>query len=159
MMLRGIKGLTSVDAPILRIDERVIDSWRGIHEVIGDTFEVSLDQKEKAPTKVTVKEKKEGILVLTNQRLLFLEGQEPDGKRLGESVRVSLIDVDKVWFEKAPIKYVEEVKGLETHIFSLKKVGTKKEFKAFKKLLEEHCQKRKEQLEKETKKVVRFKVS
>jgi hypothetical protein len=41
--------------------------------------------------------------VLTTQRLLFLEGLEPDGKRLGESVKVSLIDVDieKLGFEKA----------------------------------------------------------
>jgi hypothetical protein len=91
-------------------------------------------------------------LVLTNQRLLFLEGQEPDGKKLGESVKVSLIDLDKVWFEKAPVRPIDEVNGLETHIFTLKKVGKKKEFNAFKKLLDEYCEKRKEQLQKEPKK-------
>ena len=52
----------------------------------------------------------------------------------------------------------DEVEGFETHIFSLKKVGKKKEFKAFKKLLDEYCQKRKATLEQETKKVIRIKL-
>jgi len=151
--------MTWVDTLALRKDEKVVDSWQGIREVIGGTFEVTLEEDKKERKRVTVKERKEGLLVLTNQRLLFLEGQEPDGKQLGESVRVSLIDVDKVWFEKAPLKPVDEVAGFETHIFSLKKVGKKKEFNAFKKLLEEYCQKRKEQLEKETRKVIHFKIS
>ena len=152
--------MTWVESLALRKDEKVVDSWQGIREVVGGTFEVTLEEeKEKKERKrVTVKERKEGLLVLTNQRLLFLEGQEPDGKQLGESVRVSLLDVNKVWFEKAPLKPVDEVAGFETHIFSLKKVGKKKEFNAFKKLLEEYCRKRKEQLEQETKKVVRIKL-
>ncbi|MCL5949965.1 MAG: hypothetical protein M1490_05755 [Candidatus Bathyarchaeota archaeon] len=117
--------MTWVDTLTLRKDEKVVDSWQGIREVIGGTFEVTLeeDKDKKERKRVTVKERKEGLLVLTTQRLLFLEGQEPDGKKLGESVRVSLIDVDKVWFEKAPLKPVDEVAGFETHIFSLKKVG------------------------------------
>jgi hypothetical protein len=152
--------LTWVETLALRRDEKVVDSWQGIREVVGGTFEVTLeDEKDKKERKrVTVKERKEGLLVLTNQRLLFLEGLEPDGKKLGESVRVSLLDVDKVGFEKSPLKPVDEVAGFETYIFSLKKVGKKKEFNAFKKLLEEYCKKRKEQLEKETQKVVRIKL-
>jgi hypothetical protein len=151
-------SMTWVDTLALRKDEKVVDSWQGIREVIGGTFEVTLKEETKERQRVTVKKRKEGLLVLTNQRLFFLEGQEPDGKQLGESVRVSLIDVEKVLFEKAPIKPVDEVDGFENHIFSLKKVGKKKEFNAFKKLLDEYCQKRKTQLEKETQKVVRFKI-
>ncbi len=71
----------------------------------------------------------------------------------------SLIDVDKVWFQKAPMQPIDKMDCFETHVFTLKRVGKKKEFEAFKKLLDEYCQKRKEQLQQETKKVVRFKLS
>ncbi len=151
--------MTWVDALELRKDEKVVDSWQGIREIIGATFDVTLENDRKNQKRITAKERKEGLLVLTTQRLLFLEGQEPDNKKLGESVKVSLIDVDKVWFEKAPLKPVDEVTGFETHIFKLKKVGRKKEFDKFKKQLDEYIKKRNEQLKKETQKVVRFKIS
>lgn len=148
-----------VDALALRKDEKVVDSWQGIREIVGGTFDLTLEDNPKDHKRITVKKRKEGLLVLTTQRLLFLEGQEPDSKRLGESIKVSLIDVDKVWFEKAPLKSRDEVKGFETHVFSLKKVGKKKEFNAFKRLLEEYIQKRNEQLKKEAQKVIKFKIS
>ncbi len=151
--------MTWVDALALKKDEKVVDSWQGIREIIGGTFDVTLEVDKKEQRRITVKERKEGLLVLTTQRLLFLEGQEPDGKRLGESVKVSLIDVDKVWFEKAPLKPIDDVKGYETHVFKLKKVGKKKDFEKFKKLLDEYIQKRNEQLKNEAKKVVHFKIA
>jgi hypothetical protein len=150
--------MTWVDMLELRKDEEVVDSWAGIREVIGVTFEVKLNGGKKESKEIKTKDRKDGLLVLTNQRLLFLEGQEPDGKELTQAVKMSLIDVDKVWFERAPIKKLEEPVGYETHVFSLKRVGKKKEFNHFKKLLDEYIQKRKEQLEQETKKVVRFKI-
>jgi hypothetical protein len=152
-------GMSCLDALELRKDEIVIDSWQGIREILGETFEISLEDEKQECKRVRTKERKEGLLVLTNQRLLFLEGLEPDGKKLGESVKVALIDLDNVLFEKAPIKPVDEVTGLETHIFTLKKVGKKKEFKKFKKLLDEYALKRKEQLQKESQKVVRIKLT
>ncbi len=148
-----------LSALTLHVDEVVVDSWEGIREVIGETPEPTLDQGRKNNKKVTVKEKKEGLLVLTNQRLLFLESVCLDGKKIGESIKVSLIDVGDVGFEKAPIKKVAEVEGFETYFFRLKKVGKKKQFKAFKKLVEEFCAKRKEQYEKETSKINRLKVA
>jgi hypothetical protein len=151
--------MACIDALELRKDETVVASWQGIREVLGETFEVALEDEKKECKRVRTKERKEGLLVLTNQRLLFLEGQEPDGKKLGESVKVALIDLDKVWFEKAPIRPIDEINGLETHIFTLKKVGKKKEFNAFKKLLDEYCKKRKEQLEREARKVIRIKLT
>jgi hypothetical protein len=148
-----------VDALALRKDEKVVDSWQGIREIIGQTFDVSLERDKKEHKKVVTRERKEGLLVLTNQRLLFLEGQEPDGKQLGEAVKISLIDLDKLWFEKAPLKPIDQPAGLDTYVFSLKKVGKKKEFNQFKKLVDEYCKKRKETLEKETRKVFRFKIT
>ncbi len=146
-----------VDALGLRDGEVIVDSWQGIREIIGETFEVPVG-KEKERQKITTKERKEGLLVLTNQRLLFLEGQEEDPAHLGEGIHVSLMDVDKVWFEKAPLKSVEKVEGYETHIFKLKHVGKKKDFDNFKKLLDEHIKKRKEELSLRAKKAVRFKI-
>ena len=151
--------MSCLDALALRKDETVVDSWQGIREILGETFEIALEDEKKECKRVRTKERKEGLLVLTNQRLLFLEGQEPDGKKLGESVKVSLIDLDKIWFEKAPVRPIDQENGLETHIFTLKKVGKKKEFEAFKKLLDEYCQKRKQQLQKDAQKVVRFKLT
>ncbi len=152
--------MTWVDALALKKDEKVVDSWQGIREIIGGTFDVTLEESKKDRKRITAKERKEGLLVLTTQRLLFLEGQEPDNKQLGEAVKVSLIDVDiqKVWFEKSPLKPIDDIQGYETHIFSLKKIGKKKEFNNFKKLLEEYIQKRNEQLKKETQKVIKFKM-
>jgi hypothetical protein len=76
----------------------------GYWEII-ETFDVPPELHTKENKKLKVKDRKDGILVLTNQRLLFLEGrdsQEFSEKKLYESIRVSLIDVDKVLFEKAP---------------------------------------------------------
>lgn len=150
-----------VDALALRKDEKVVDSWIGFREIIGGTFDVTIEEEKKHRKRVTVKERKEGLLVLTTQRLLFLEGMEPDNKQLGESVKLSLIDIDteKVWFERAPLKPLDDAPGYDTHIFRLKRVGKRKEFNKFKKLLEEYIKKRNEQLAKETQKVVKFKIS
>ncbi len=151
-------AMSWVDALELRRDEKVVDSWQGIREILGATFEVTLEGDKKQRKRITTKDRKDGLLVLTTQRLLFLEGLEPDAKKLGESVKVSLIDVDKIWFEKAPLKPIDEVIGYETHVFKLKKVGKKKEFNKFKKELEEYIQLRNEQLKKEAQKVIKFKI-
>lgn len=158
MLVGRDEVMSWVDALALRQDEKVIDSWQGIREIIGKTFEVRLEGSKKENRKVITRERKEGLLILTNQRLLFLEGQEPDGKKLGESVKMSLIDVDKLWFEKAPMKTLDEPKGFETHVFTLRRIGKKKDFDAFKKLVDEYCQRRRKEMEKNQKKVVRFKV-
>lgn len=150
-----------VDALALRKDEKVVDSWIGFREIIGATFDVTIEEEKKHRRRVTVKERKEGLLVLTTQRLLFLEGMEPDNKQLGESVKLSLIDIDteKVWFERAPLKPLDDVPGYDTHIFRLKRVGKRKDFNKFKKLLEEYIKKRNEQLAKEAQKVVKFRIN
>lgn len=150
-----------VDALALRKDEKVVDSWIGFREIIGSTFDVTIEEEKKHRKRVTVKERKEGLLVLTTQRLLFLEGMEPDNKQLGEAVKLSLIDIDtqKVWFERAPLKPLDEVPGYDTHIFRLKRIGKRKDFNKFKKLLEEYIKKRNEQLTKERQKVVKFRIN
>ena len=66
---------------------------------------------------------------------------------------MSLIDVDKLWFEKAPLDKPEKIDGFETHVFTLKQVGKKKEFNHFKKLVEDYCKKRQEELSKKTKEI------
>ncbi|MCW4030451.1 MAG: hypothetical protein NWE92_12495 [Candidatus Bathyarchaeota archaeon] len=148
-----------LDALTLRDGEEIVDSWQGIREIIGETFEVPVGKNQKEKKKITTKERKEGVLVLTTQRLLFVEGQEPDGSTLGEAIHVSLMDVDKIGFERAPVKSVDKTEGYETHVFSLKKVGKKKDFDKFKKLLDEHIKKRRDDLSVKAKKAIRFKIS
>jgi hypothetical protein len=126
----------------LHKDEEIIDSWQGTREVIGPEYTLPCSQNGKE--KVTANVQKDGLLVLTNQRLIFLEGKEPDYKKIGESIKVTLLDVNDVSFERSPVKHVEEAAGFETHVFSLKKVGKKKEFNKFKKLLDKYINKNKE---------------
>ena len=47
------------DALALRKDEKVVDSWQGIREVIGATFEVTLEDNKKDRKRITTKERKE----------------------------------------------------------------------------------------------------
>lgn len=126
----------------LHKDEEIVDSWQGTREVTGPQYPSSDNQKNQEKT--TANTQKDGLLVLTNQRLIFLEGKEPDYKKIGESIKVSLLDVNDVSFEKSPVKHVEEAAGFETHVFSLKKVGKKKEFNKFKKLLNQYINRNKE---------------
>jgi hypothetical protein len=110
-----------VDALVLRKEEKIVGTWEGIREIMEEIFQVQPYKENKEPKKIAVvKERKEGLLVLTNQRLLFLEREEPEDKHMEEAVRLALIDVDKLWFEKAPMKTAEHVAGFETHIFILK---------------------------------------
>lgn len=146
-----------VDALALRDGEEIVDSWEGIREIVGETFEVTLGKEQKK--KITTRDCREGLLVLTNQRLLFLEHQDSDETKLGEAIHVSLIDVDRVWFEKAPLNMMDKNERFETHVFSLKHVGRKKDFDKFKKLLDEHIKKRKEDLSVKAKKTVRFRIN
>ncbi len=137
-----------MDYIVLRKDEKIVESWQGIREIIGEPIEDATDEEPKKREKAYIKERRDGLLVLTNQRLLFLEQPEPDVKDLDEAVMMSLVDVDKMWFEKAPLEKPEKTDGFETHVFTLKKVGKKKEFDHFKKLVEDYCRRRSEEVAK-----------
>ena len=81
-----------IDASALRVDEKVIDSWEGIREVVGSEFEVKLNNRREERKKITVRKRKEGLLVLTKQRLLFLEEAGTQRKEAGRIRKVSLIE-------------------------------------------------------------------
>ncbi len=126
----------------LREAEVIVDSWKGTRHIKGP-FYIENSSQDKKGQKDTADVEKDGLLVLTNQRLIFLEGQEPDYKKIGESVQVSLVDLNEVSFERSPVRHVEEPAGIETHVFSLKKVGKKKEFNKFKRLFDQYIDKNK----------------
>jgi hypothetical protein len=148
-----------MDACALRANEKVVDSWEGTREVVRESFDNKANEEGKNHDKVMVRERRDGLLVLTNQRLLFLEAQEPYGKPISESVKISLIDVDKILFEKGPNKSTQNEQSLIKHFFLLKKVRSKRDFKSFQKLLEEYCQRRHEQIAKESRKTFHIKIS
>lgn len=152
-----------VDALDLRRDERIIDFWEGVREILASSFEPLAGHEKKSDRefkRAWVKDRREGLLVLTSQRLVFLEPvYDGDGKReLEQPVEVSLLDVGRLWFEREPMDVPEKVHGYDTFVFSLKGVGGKREFLRFKGLVEEFCVRRREQLRSDTGHVVRFRV-
>lgn len=56
-MLEGT-SMTWIDTLALRKDEKVVDSWQGIREVVGGTFEVTLEEEKNK------KEQKRAIILI-----------------------------------------------------------------------------------------------
>jgi hypothetical protein len=120
----------------LEKDEKIVDSWRGTREIMDETSEGSSEGKKVWK----VKEKRKGFLVLTNQRLLFLDEQQVVENNYDQVVAVPLVDVSGMWMERVPVRSIPEKEGFETHAFRLVKVGNKGEFEEFKRLIEEYSQ-------------------
>jgi hypothetical protein len=60
----------------------------GIREIIDATFGVALEGDKKQQKRATAKDLKDGLFVLTTQRLLFLAGQELDKAKTLQEKRV-----------------------------------------------------------------------
>lgn len=120
---------------IFEKDEKVVNSWRGTREIMEDTY----DESSKEQMVWKVKEKRRGFLILTNQRLLFLDEKQVDENAYDQVIAVPLVYVSGMWMEKVPASSVPEKEGFETHAFRLVKVGNKGEFEEFRKLIEEYA--------------------
>lgn len=92
-----------------------------------------------------VKERKKGFLVLTNQRLLFLEEQSTAGKTYCQTVTVPLTDISQIWMEKEPAKSAPEMGEGKARIFHLAKMGDRKNLEKIKKLIEDYYLTRKKE--------------
>jgi hypothetical protein len=100
-------------------------------------MEETYDESSKGQIVWKVKEKRKGFLVLTNQRLLFLDGRQDDENVYDQAVAVPLVDVSGMWVERVTASSVPKKEGFETHAFRLVKVGEICEFEEFSKLIEE----------------------
>jgi hypothetical protein len=133
---------------ILEKNEKIITSWKGnqeIHERIVERG--AYGRKKIADAKKNIS----GFLVLTNQRLLFLEEHGVFGKSYHQTLAVPLGKIGAISMGGALIPFVSIADDVETHIFHIQGVG-KKEFEPFRQSIIEECRKRREEIEAEKKK-------
>jgi len=97
------------------------------------------------------KERKNGYLVLTNQRLLFLEEHGVFGKSYHQVLTIPLMKVGGISMGGTFSPFVCIADDMETHVFHIHEVG-KSEFEPFRQLIADQCRKRKEEIEAEKKK-------
>jgi len=98
-----------------------------------------------------VKERKNGYLVLTTQRLLFLEEHGVFGKSYHQVLAIPLMKVGGISIGGSLSPFVSIADDVQTHIFHVYGIG-KNEFEPFRSLILDGCRRRKEELEAEKKK-------
>ena len=98
-----------------------------------------------------VKTRKNGILALTNQRLLFLEAHGIFGKSYHQTLTIPLAKLGGISVGGTLIPFISIADDFENHIFHVIGVG-KNEFPGFRQKIMECCQERREELEAEKRK-------
>lgn len=98
-----------------------------------------------------VKTRKKGILVLTNQRVLFLEEHGIFGKSYHQILTIPLEKLGGISIGGMVNPFVSIADGQETHVFHVYGIG-KNEFPAFRNQIIDCCRKRRDELETEKKK-------
>jgi ribosomal protein S27AE len=135
--------LTWENSIILEKGEKIVSSWKGDIEI-----------SERVVVKRRIQEAKGkllGFLVLTNQKILFLEEHGVFGKSYHQGLSIPLGKVGAISMGGALIYFVSIADDIGTHVFHLRGVG-KKEFEPFRQSIMECCQKRREEIEAERKK-------
>ena len=133
---------------ILEKGEKMVASWKGNREMTEKVVARASFGRKKVEE---AKERKRGYLVLTNQRLLFLEEHGTFGKSYHQVLAVPLTKVGGISMGGMLSPFVSIADDAETHMFHVSGVG-KNEFEPFRQLITEQCCKRKEQIEAEKKK-------
>ncbi|MGA3191254.1 MAG: hypothetical protein ABSD73_01925 [Candidatus Bathyarchaeia archaeon] len=133
---------------ILEKGEKVVTSWRGNREITEKVVARGSFGRKKVEE---AKERKNGYLALTNQRLLFLEEHGMFGKSYHQVLAVPLMKVGGVSMGGMLSPFVSIADDVETHMFHVSGVG-KNEFEPFRQLITEQCRARKEEFEAEKKK-------
>jgi hypothetical protein len=139
-----------VDSIMLEENEKIVEKWEGTREIL----EKIKDQKAKDYGKWKVKEQHQGVLVLTDRRLLFVEEQTNSELPFDAPVEVPLVNLDKSWLEKPPFESLKENLKVETHAFRLKH---KKDYEALQKLMKKYQDERRQIIQGEQHKGVSFK--
>lgn len=135
------------DSIFLEEGEKIVTSWRGDREM---TQKVGVSGQY-GTTMQDVKERKNGFLVLTNQRLLFLEEHGVFGKSYHQVLGMQLLKLQSISMGGILIPFVSIADDMGSHIFHIDGVG-KNEFESFRQLIMDHCRKRREEIEAEKKK-------
>jgi ribosomal protein S27AE len=133
---------------LLEKGEKIIASWRGNRETTQKVAVMSQYGRKKV---ADAKERKNGFLVLTNQRLLFLEEHGVFGKSYHQVLTVPLVQVGGISMGGMLSPFVSIADDTGIHMFHISGVG-KNEFEPFRQLITDQCRKRKEEMEAEKKK-------
>ncbi len=128
--------------------EKIVTSWRGNREM---TEKVVVRGSYGRKRVEDAKERKNGFLVLTNQRLLFLEEHGVFGKSYHQVLTVPLLKVQGISMGGMLVPFVSIADDMETHMFHIAGVG-KTDFEPFRQLVMEHCRNRREEIEAEKRK-------
>ena len=127
--------------------EQIVASWRGNREMTAKVVERgSLGRKRIEEAK----ERKNGFLVLTSQRLLFLKEHGTFGKSYHQVLAIPLLKVGGISIGGMISPFVCIADDLETHTFHIQGIG-KNEFEPFRQLVMDQCRKRREEIEAERK--------
>jgi len=120
------------DALMLWKNEKVVESWKGDHEVQmkGAWHEWESDGRTVRTQKI-VKQKKSGLLVLTNQRLIWVEERKKFGKYYHPTLTIALENVRGISRGGFLFKHVSISDALKEHVFHLSGVRSKDEFSRF----------------------------
>jgi len=133
---------------ILGKGEKIVSSWKGNREIRERVVEKdSLSSRQVVEATRRVK----GILVLTNQRLLFLEEHGIFGKSFHQTLSSPLEKIEGISMGGLMLPFVTITADTGTYVYHISGVG-KKEFEPFRQLVMEQCQKRREDIEREKKK-------
>jgi DNA-directed RNA polymerase subunit RPC12/RpoP len=127
---------------IFEKDEKIVGSWHGNRE----TVERVVMRGQYGRRAQDVKTRKNGILTLTNQRILFLEEHGLFGKSYHQVLAVPLLKVGGIAMGGTISPFVSIADEMETHIFHLDGIG-KNEFDEFRRLVVSCCQRRREEIE------------
>ena len=132
----------------LEFGERVVTSWRANWELTGEVENKGLFGEHGAGI---AKEIRKGFLVLTSQRLLFLQEQGIFGKSYHQVLTVPLPKLIEVSMGGTVLPFISITDDSETYIFHLSGIG-KAQFESFRKLVLGQCQARREEIEAEGRK-------
>jgi ribosomal protein S27AE len=130
-------------AILFQKNEKMIKAWYGNREVATQVVVQG--------TTVNRKLEKKGILVLTNQRLLFLEEHGIFGKSYHQTLAISLPKIQGISIGGTLRPFVSIADEVRPYVFHIDGVG-KGEFASFRSLITEQSQKRIEEIEAEKKK-------
>lgn len=133
---------------LLEKGEKIVTSWRGNREM---TEKVVVRGSYGRKRIEDAKERKNGFLVLTNQRLLFLEEHGVFGKSYHQVLAVPLLKVQGISMGGMLVPFVSIADDMETHMFHVAGVG-KSDFEPFRQLIMDNCRKRREEIEAEKRK-------
>ena len=127
--------------------EQIVASWEGNRE----TAERTVVRGQYGRRVENVKTRKNGILALTNEKLLFLEAHGVFSKSYHQVLTIPLAKLGGISVGGTLMPFISISDDVENHVFHISGIG-KNEFPSFRQTIMKCCQKRREALEAEKRK-------